>query len=279
MSEEKYREILRERAVQRLENPYCEVSYTPELTTFPVIGIEQVREMKREVMLKLSGGGYRVFLVSHADRMTPAAANSLLKLLEEPPGGTILFLTTSAPGMLPKTVVSRCQSVRFDLLTEEEIENALVQRWTVPREKARFLARMAGGSLQRGLVLIDEGFEDLREKAIAFLERSLEGDADGWVGGVEELSSRKNVTEVQEILRILQVWIRDLLHLVLGFPDRVMNVDRMERMESFRESWPDFDAEAGMKCVEQAIDFIEKNVYLSLVVFTLSQELKECRNL
>jgi len=279
MKEGKYQEILRERAIQWVKNPYQTLSYTPELTTLPLIGIEQIRAVKHQVVLKLSGGGYRVILISRADRMTSAAANSLLKLLEEPPPRTILFLTTSAPGMLPQTIISRCQVIRFDFLSEEEIENALVQRWGVSRANARLIARMAGGSLQRSLTLIEEGFEQQREEAFVFLERSLEGETHWGIDGMGSVSNEKNRVEVQDNLRLLQVWIRDLLHLRLGLSGGVMNIDRIEKMERFLEKWPDFDAEAGIKCVEQAIDFIEKNVYLPLAVFSLSQDLKKCRRM
>ena len=278
MKEDKYREILRERALQRIKNPYKEITYSPELSTLPIIGIDHVRAMKRNVMLKMAGGRQRIFFISHADRLNAEASNSLLKLLEEPPQNTILILTTSMPGRLLETIVSRCQAVRFDPLEEKQIENAMVEIWDYPRDQAKFSARLAGGSLQRALNLIDEGFEEKRNAAQAFLEISLEGSILRRVECVDDLVKPGNKQGVQETLRILEVWIRDLLYIDLGLPERIMNINREDYLLGFRERWPEFNAEAGMKCVEQAIDFIEKNVYLNLVVFSLSRELRGCAN-
>ena len=115
---EKYHAILRERQLARLNNCYQAVDYNPELTTLPVISIDQIRELKKSVMLKTGGSLYRVFLISQAHLMTIAAANSLLKLLEEPPPHTILLLTTTSPSKLLDTIKSRCQLIRFDSLNE-----------------------------------------------------------------------------------------------------------------------------------------------------------------
>jgi len=278
MKEEKYEEILRDRALQRVKNPYRDVSYSPEMSILPIIGINQVRTMKREVVLRVAGGGWRVFLVSHVEQMTISAANSLLKLLEEPPRRTILFLTTCAPGRLLKTIISRCHTIRFDPLLEKEIEDALVQRWSVKREKARFIGGMSGGSLQRGLELAEEGFEEQRKVAFAFLESSLVENRLRQVEEVEHFIKRTDKLKVIEILRILQLWLRDLIYLSLGFQKKVMNSDRMDLLVNFSKKWPGFDAEKGMKSVERSIDFIEKNVYLPLIVVSLSQELSKCKH-
>ena len=59
------------------------------------------------------GEGRRVFILREADRMNAAAANALLKTLEEPSAGNILLLTTARPHALPMTILSRCQHLRF----------------------------------------------------------------------------------------------------------------------------------------------------------------------
>jgi len=278
MKEEKYLEILRQKALQRIENPYMEVTYDSEISTAPIIGIDQIRTLKQEVMLKLSGGGQRVLLISHADRMTTEAANSLLKLLEEPPQGTILFLTTSSPDQLPETIVSRCQAVRFDSLSEEEIKTGLITRWNIPEQKAKFFAKMAGGSLESALRLADEDFENKRETAIIFLKKSLAEDTLLRLEGVRDVLAQREKRKIQEILRILEIWLRDIFHLNLGSTEKVVNFDQRKMLENFKKEWPLFDVEEGMKYVEQAIDLLEKNVYISLIIHSLSIELRGCRD-
>ena len=274
MSEAKYREIVRERALQKMKEPYSQLSYMPEISTQPVIGINQIRSMKREVMLKLAGGRFRVFLLSQAHLMTIPAANSLLKLLEEPPPGTIIFLTTSLPGKLLPTIVSRCQAVRFDSLKEEEVENVLIDQYSVQSAKAKFIARMSGGSLRRAFELTEEKFDNKREAAITFLEITLSDKDIEIIEYIENFLREYDKYDIKEILHILLVWFRDILHMQKNKSDLLMNVDCKSKLELFLNKYKTFDIGKGIAVTERAIDFIEKNVYLQLVVFGLSQDLK-----
>ena len=278
MKEVKYLEIVRQKILQRIENLYMEVTYDSDTPTAPVIGIDQIRILKQEVMLKLAGGGYRVLLISHADKMTTEASNSLLKLLEEPPQGTIIFLTTSYPEKLPETIVSRCQAVRFDLLSDKEIKDGLITRWNVPEQKASFLARMAAGSLERALKLAGEDFENKRATAITFLKKSLAEDTLLRLEGARDVLAQRDKAKIQETLRILEIWLHDIFHLISGFPERVVNFDQKEMLEDFKKECPSFDVGEGMKYVEQAIDLVEKNVYIPLIIHSLSIELRKCRD-
>ena len=77
------------------------------------IGIEQVRSATRFLQQTALYGDRKILLVQEADLMTPAAANSLLKTLEEPSGNSLLLLSTAAAWRLPPTVRSRCQALRL----------------------------------------------------------------------------------------------------------------------------------------------------------------------
>jgi DNA polymerase-3 subunit delta' len=77
------------------------------------IGIDQVRELIGRVGLTPQYGGRKAVLVAPAERMTRAAANTLLKTLEEPPGDAVFVLLAHRAGALPATIRSRCQMVDF----------------------------------------------------------------------------------------------------------------------------------------------------------------------
>lgn len=89
------------------------------------IKVESVREIKRALAFPPFKAPHRVVLINDAHTMNAAAANALLKSLEEPPAGTYFLLVTHAPGWLPRTIVSRCQSLRFHPLTPEQIREIL----------------------------------------------------------------------------------------------------------------------------------------------------------
>lgn len=75
------------------------------------IRVDAVRALGASLGLKSQYGGFRVAIVSPAERMNTSAANSLLKTLEEPPEGTVLLLVSDEPSRLPATIRSRCQLV------------------------------------------------------------------------------------------------------------------------------------------------------------------------
>jgi DNA polymerase-3 subunit delta' len=77
------------------------------------IGIDQVREATHFLQQTALYGAAKLLLVRDADQMTLAAANSLLKTLEEPPGNALVLLSSAEAWRLPPTVRSRCQLLRL----------------------------------------------------------------------------------------------------------------------------------------------------------------------
>ncbi|MBI5040490.1 MAG: DNA polymerase III subunit delta', partial [Gammaproteobacteria bacterium] len=80
---------------------YLTVTFIEDKTQ---IGIDQIRELCRALALKSHAGGYKIAIVTPAERMTVEAANSLLKTLEEPTDNTLLMLVTEQPARLPATI-------------------------------------------------------------------------------------------------------------------------------------------------------------------------------
>jgi DNA polymerase-3 subunit delta' len=276
MKQEKYQEILRERALWLVNNIYMEVNYSPEITTIPIIGIDQIRKMKQDVMLKMIGGGYRVFLISHAECMTTMAANSLLKLLEEPPEKTVIFLSTSNRNRLLPTIISRCQCIRFDPVAEDVMSNALIHRWNINEDHAMMFSQMASGSIQRALTISEEGYNEKSQAAIAFLEVSLDEQSILRVTELDRYLNCKDKSIILGILQFLLIWLHDILYLDLGDVEKIINKNGIERLKEFKTKWSNFKVETSIEKVEQAIDFIEKNVYLPLIIFSLSQDIRKC---
>ncbi len=99
------------------------------------IVIDQVRELIGQVDLSAQQGGHRVVVIDPAERLNQAAANALLKVLEEPGRGVVFCLVCSRPGALPATVRSRCQRLGFPMpLTDEALE--WIAEWVPDRATA-----------------------------------------------------------------------------------------------------------------------------------------------
>lgn len=84
------------------------------------IKIDQIRELREALTLASHQSGYRVAIISPAESLNTAAANSLLKTLEEPPVKTVLFLVSHQPSILPATIRSRCQRITLDIPSTRE---------------------------------------------------------------------------------------------------------------------------------------------------------------
>lgn len=89
--------------------------------------VDDVRDLREKVRLASLRGGRRVWVLDEAHMLSRAAANALLKTLEEPPPGLVFVLATTEPEKLPPTVLSRCQHFRFRRLSVEQIRSKLTR--------------------------------------------------------------------------------------------------------------------------------------------------------
>jgi DNA polymerase III subunit delta' len=145
------------------------------------IKIEQARTLRQEAALPPYEGQKKVYIVDGAEDMTVPAANSLLKILEDPPPYLLFLLLSSRPRLLLPTLVSRCQVLPFRPVPEEEIASFLLRHTgdMLPGE-ARTFASLAQGSVGKALLLhSDREFIQVREKAAGFLQEIREAGEDG----------------------------------------------------------------------------------------------------
>jgi len=131
--------------------------------------VEDVRELREKVQLASIRGGTRVWILDEAHMLSRAAANALLKTLEEPPSKLIFVLATTEPDKLPPTILSRCQHFRFRRLAETEIQSKLER-----------LCREAGGASDEhplvepaALELVARAADGAMRDAESLLERLL----------------------------------------------------------------------------------------------------------
>ena len=134
------------------------------------IKIGQIREMQSEASLRPINSARRVIIIDGAELMNNAAANCLLKTIEEPPSQTIFILLTTSRSSLLMTIRSRCMTVSFEKLTAAQIRDALITQGVEASEAER-LSVIAGGSFGRALKLKDSGGAQLRDSALDTIEK------------------------------------------------------------------------------------------------------------
>jgi DNA polymerase-3 subunit delta' len=98
-----------------------EIEEKKGITKEKEIRIEQIKQAQRELALFPSGGKYRVLVVDNAHRLNISSQNALLKSIEEPNMTSIIILITHQEGKILKTINSRCQKIRFNSVSLEEI--------------------------------------------------------------------------------------------------------------------------------------------------------------
>ncbi|MEW6442116.1 MAG: DNA polymerase III subunit delta' [bacterium] len=194
------------------------------------IRIDQVRELRHWTSVGSFQGAWRVAILEGADKMNAAAANALLKTLEEPPPKALLILVSPTRTQLLPTIVSRCQAVHFPPITRKELEAALADRLKGPPGDVTVLAGLADGSIGRALALDREWVFEGRRHWIERLCRLLQpGSGASFRDLAEDLAGFPRLLGV---LELYQTWFRDLLVLgATGEADRLLNRDLLSMME------------------------------------------------
>lgn len=145
----------------------------PDLTWVRPTGSGEMRvsDVKEAVVEAVSSRPFearrRVFVLERAHAMNDGAANRLLKTLEEPPDYVVLVLLSDRPGELLTTIRSRCQSVRFDALPEDDLVRRLEQDHGVDPVTARACARLGLGDALLARALAGPGGTPMRAAAEA----------------------------------------------------------------------------------------------------------------
>jgi len=255
---DKYRELLDSISGSR----YYVVQFTRNAT----VSVDQIRGLIHEAGLTRVEGRRKVMVIARADRMNDSAANALLKTLEEPNAGLVIILTAPEPGRLLPTVASRCQHIRFDPLTSETIEAALVEDLGVESKSARHLSVLARGSLGRALEMREEDPIAFRDQVLSLLaprERQSEllQDLHALVGWDQNAARR--------VAEVLILWQRDVLAVAHGLPEEdVLNSDRIDDLRAEAKRLDPAELRRRLAVLEDLVKTVNANVTPDLAVFS-----------
>jgi len=149
------------------------------------------RGFARAAYLTPAEPGRKVMVVLQADRLRTEAADVLLKVLEEPPGDTVMVLLSARPNDLPETISSRCQSIAFPPLAEDFVVSTLTGEG-IDEDRARLASRLAGANLGRARrIARDEQGLAFRDAVLAAAERAAGGPAGALAAAEDMLEAAK----------------------------------------------------------------------------------------
>ncbi len=174
-------------------------------------GIEQIREVMDRISRQPFSGPRSVVIVMEAHMATIEAQNAFLRVLEEPPGSSVIILVTERTDLLLPTIISRCSEVRFDPLPDGVTAQFLETFLSVEKVEAARIAAIAGGNLQRASRLLDERFLGLRRDAAAMVSLVLEGKARRLPAEAEAAAHNYSREETVDLLDEMIAILRGLM--------------------------------------------------------------------
>jgi DNA polymerase-3 subunit delta' len=206
---------------------FIQIARDPDKTALSIdqfIGREEARMREGlcyEIRMKPYSGRRKIAIIDDADTIGVEGANSILKTLEEPPPGSVIFLiSTSLQRQLP-TIRSRCQVVRFQGLSQVELATlAMRQGLTKDSDEAKQIARKANGSMASFHLLLDEELRDfqtemirqLSERPMDFIKFAKAVQANVESAGSESQAKRERLKQLIEFAQQhFRTELRDLL--------------------------------------------------------------------
>ena len=275
------REELREadkRETRILVQTHPDVLIVPPDPPQLLIKLGQVRQVIHAAYYRPPVEARRSFTIFTSSAFMKEAANSLLKLLEEPPGHATLILLTENPQELLPTIRSRAVLHRLGALPAEELETLLAKRRPElkPRERT-LVARLAQGAVGRALTLDTEVFLASRQDAMVVLRTALQEPDYAQLFKVTE--TYRGGAEGQErtinLLRALSSLLEDLLLILAGTPGLARNVDLTAELERLSHGLTVDWIDGAARVLAQAEQGMRRNLLRSLSLDAMAMGMSE----
>ncbi|NUM25416.1 MAG: DNA polymerase III subunit delta' [Candidatus Buchananbacteria bacterium] len=223
------------------------------------ISIEQIRELQSKLNLRSFLNSYKVAVISDAQTLSLEAANALLKGLEEPSAKTVLILLSNTSSRLPKTIVSRCQVIKFRPVSDKEIIDYLTSI-KVERKKAKTLTAVSFGLPGLALRYYEDhdGYLDFQETVRMFLAL-INQDISSRFKFISELVSN-DVDETKEVLLTWRKILRDVLLIKNSVPNLISNGLVANDLERLAARFEAGDITAMINEIDLAKRYLDSNV-------------------
>jgi DNA polymerase III subunit delta' len=194
------------------------------------IGIQQIRELQRELNYRSFSGKRKIAIIDPATLMNLSAQNALLKTLEEPPVDSLIVLITPNTGGLLPTLRSRCLSLSFAPLSSAQVSAFLESQRGMKADEAKLLAAMSMGSIGAAANLDKDELIEKRRIWSNMLMSLKVGDYNAAMVAAEALA--KNRDEALEFLKWAESWYRDLLvYSATQRPNELVNLDMLPQID------------------------------------------------
>jgi DNA polymerase III subunit delta' len=236
------------------------------------IGIDQIKDMLHSANLPPFEGTCRVYIIDETGNLSLDAANRLLKTLEEPPSGVVFILLTDNIGLIPKTVISRCQQLKLSRLKTSEIDSLLQARGEVEPEKLKLISRLSCGCPGWAIQACHSpGLFIERQNRFEQMLTIFKGDYNERFTFAAQLALQfgKKRETIYETMDTWVSWWRDILLVKTGCTGDITSIDFMSHLAEVAGAYSLVQIKAVIGDVREAIDQLKLNGNPRLVLEAL----------
>lgn len=260
-----------------LIQPHPDVLIVPPDPPQLLIKLGQIRSLIHSAQYLPAEAPRKIFILTAASFMKEAA-NSLLKILEEPPPYAHLILCAENPGELLPTIRSRCALVRLGALPTEELETLLADRrpdWT-PNHRT-LVARLAQGAAGRALAFDLEAYIAARADALLLLRAAIADPDHTALFKMTETyrAGAEGQQKTTTLLRTLGLLLEDLLLLNSGTPERLRNTDIRPDLEKLAAAITFPWIENSSRALDQVQSGLRRNLLRNLSLDAFAAQLSQ----
>jgi DNA polymerase III subunit delta' len=235
------------------------------------VKIDQIKKVRKETSLRPQEGRYQVFMVDLCEGLTPEAANSLLKILEEPPSQTVFILLAQNPVLLPQTVVSRCQLFSPDRLSPADLTLLLEGMPEVDAKQKALAVQLAEGLPGRALQALSSDRQGTLSEAEALLQN--------WPPDNTITASAGDLADNKDFAGFLETLItlmRDQLIFSSGNDMELLYFpSRSATLATLAEKWPTWRARGALAAMLSLQDTLKTPINARLAIEQALRRVKE----
>lgn len=229
------------------------------------------QEIRPKSVYKPNEGRRTVIVLTNVDTMRKETANAFLKLLEEPSGNVMFILTATQPDQLLPTIISRCQQIRLNPLSNNEVAEGLIEHDGIREDDAQLLARLSGGNYSTCRFLDIETLQQIRNESINFLRLSYSQDVPALLELIKEWNKNLNKENQIALCNSLEQLLRDIIvYRETGNDALVTNIDKLNVIKKFCSSMTEARLKDMIEHIQQLKGLLYQNVQFKYIGTALS---------
>ena len=240
-----------------------------------LISREESREIIKTLSLKPFESPHKVMIIWQPELMHPSAANGILKILEEPPPHTYFILITNAADKLLPTIISRTQIVTVPLLSDEELENCLTEKYSVEKSRAGKISQLAEGNINLALKLLDNEEDNNAQRFTDWMRACFKKNYGGLVTMADDYHGLDKLSQKNLIFYGLNMMREALLSMAGADNINRTRGEELKFAQDFGKVMDVYKIEKSVKLMNDASYHLERNGSAKMIFLDLSLKLSQ----